>query len=60
MKGLYYRRRRRIAPGVNLNLTNRGLGVSVGRRGARVSANTRGRSFLSLAFRGLIFRKRIR
>jgi hypothetical protein len=60
VKGLYFRRRRRIVPGVNLNLSSRGLGVSAGPRGAKVSANTSGRSFLSLAFRGLGFRRRIR
>lgn len=58
--GLYYRKRRRIVPGVNVNLTRRGLGVSIGPRGAKVSANTRGRSFLSLAFHGLGLRKRLR
>jgi hypothetical protein len=40
--GWRFQRRRRLLPGVILNLGNRGAGLSVGRRGARVSASRRG------------------
>ena len=53
--GLSFRRRKKIG-GVNLSLSNRGLGASVGRRGARVSS----RGWLSLSGLGLLFRKKIR
>jgi hypothetical protein len=54
-----YRKSRRIAPGVRLNVSKRGFGVSVGPRGAKVSANTRGQRSLSLSLLGFFFRKRI-
>ena len=37
-----FQRRKRILPGVTLNLGKRGPGVSVGRTGARVSAGRSG------------------
>jgi hypothetical protein len=58
--GIYFRKRKKIAPGLYVNLTNRGAGISAGPRHAKVSANTRGRSSLSLSLRGLIYRRRIR
>ena len=54
-----YRRSRRIAPGVRLNVSKRGLGLSAGPRGAKVSANTRGRRSLYLSLLGFFFRKRL-
>jgi uncharacterized protein (TIGR03382 family) len=39
-----FQRRRRIFPGVTLNLSKRGAGLSVGPRGAKVSAGPRGMS----------------
>jgi hypothetical protein len=42
--GLGFRKSFKLAPGVRLNLGRRSAGVSVGPRGAKVSANTRGRS----------------
>jgi hypothetical protein len=54
-----YRRSRRIAPGVRLNVSKRGLGLSVGPRGAKVSANTSGRNGLFLSALGFFFRKRL-
>jgi Protein of unknown function (DUF4236) len=53
------RRRRRLAPGVRLNIGKRSLGVSVGPRGAKLSMNTRGRRSLYLSLLGLFFRKRV-
>jgi len=54
-----YRKQKKLAPGVNLNLSKRSIGVSFGRRGARVSANSRGDRCISLGFRGLFWRKRM-
>jgi uncharacterized protein DUF4236 len=54
-----FRKSRRLLPGVRLNVSKRGLGVSVGPRGAKVSANTRGRRSLSLSLLGFFFRKRL-
>lgn len=54
-----YRRSRRIAPGVRLNVSKRGLGVSMGPRHAKLSANTRGRRSLYVSALGLFFRKRL-
>jgi hypothetical protein len=44
---------------VRLNLSKRAAGVSIGPRGAKLSANTRGRRTLSLGRGGLFFRKRV-
>jgi hypothetical protein len=54
-----FRKRKRIAPGVFLNLSKRGGGVSFGRRGANVSQSASGRRQLSLGFKGLFWRKRL-
>ena len=54
-----FRKRRRIAPGISLNLSKRGVGVSVGRRGATVSRSARGRKQVSLGWKGLFWRKRV-
>jgi len=40
--GWRFQRRKKLFPGVTLNLGKRGAGLSVGRRGARVSASRRG------------------
>jgi hypothetical protein len=40
--GWQFRKRKKLLPGVTLNLGKRGAGVSVGPRGARVSASRRG------------------
>jgi Protein of unknown function (DUF4236) len=54
-----YRRSRRVARGVRLNLGKRGVGVSVGPRHAKVSVNSRGRRALYLSALGFFFRKRL-
>ena len=54
-----YRRRRRIAPGVRLNVSKRSLGLSVGPRGAKLSMNTRGQRSVYLSLLGFFFRKRV-
>ena len=37
-----FQRRKKLLPGVTLNVGKRGAGLSVGRRGARVSTSRRG------------------
>jgi uncharacterized protein DUF4236 len=54
-----YRRSRRIAPGVRLNLGKRGIGMSVGPRHAKISATTSGRRSLYFSLLGFFFRKRL-
>jgi hypothetical protein len=54
---LGFRKSFKLAPGVRLNLSRRSAGVSVGPRGAKLSANTRGRRRASLSWRGAFWRK---
>ncbi|MBA3384977.1 MAG: DUF4236 domain-containing protein [Actinobacteria bacterium] len=59
--GWRFQRRRKILPGVTLNVGKRSAGVSLGPRGAKVSAGTRGvGATLSLLGTGLayVWRKR--
>lgn len=54
--GWRFQRRKRLLPGVTLNVGKRSAGVSVGRRGAKVSAGTRGLgASLSLLGTGLSY-----
>jgi Protein of unknown function (DUF4236) len=54
-----YRRRRRIAPGVRLNVSKRGVGFSFGPRHAKLGVNTRGQRSVYLSLLGFFFRKRV-
>jgi uncharacterized protein DUF4236 len=40
--GLRFQRRKKLLPGITLNLSKRGAGVSVGPRGAKASVGPRG------------------
>ena len=54
--GWRFQRRKKLFPGVTLNLGKRGAGVRVGRRGARVSASRKGvAASLSLVGTGLAY-----
>jgi hypothetical protein len=54
--GWRFQRRKKLLPGVTLNVGKRGPGVSVGPRGARVSAGRRGvTASLSLLGTGLAY-----
>jgi hypothetical protein len=57
--GFFFRKSLKIAPGLRLNLSRRGAGISAGPRGAKLSANSRGQRRASLSFKGLNWRKRI-
>jgi hypothetical protein len=54
-----FRKSIKLAPGVRLNLGKRSAGVSVGRRGLRASANTRGQRSLSASLLGLFWRRKV-
>ena len=54
-----FRKRKKLFPGVQLNLGKRSAGLSFGRRGSRVHVNTRGQKGLSLSWKGLFWRKRL-
>ena len=54
-----YRRSKRIARGVRLNVGKRGIGVSVGPRHAKMSVNTSGRRSVYLSLLGFFIRKRL-
>jgi hypothetical protein len=54
-----YRRSKRIARGVRLNVGKRGVGLSIGPRHTKVSVNTSGRRSVYLSLLGFFFRKRL-
>ena len=54
-----FRKSKKIAPGIRLNLSKGGLGVSGGRRGASVSRGATGKKQVSLGWLGLFWRKRV-
>jgi uncharacterized protein DUF4236 len=53
--GLFFHKTKKVAPGVNLNLSKRGASFSVGPKGARMSS--RGR--LSLSKGGFRFTRKL-
>jgi hypothetical protein len=55
--GFGYRKRKKIAPGVNLNFSKKGVGVSVGKKGARLSRSATGRKQVSVGRKGFFWRK---
>ena len=50
--GLRFQRRIRILPGVHVNLSKSGVGVSVGGRGAHIGIDARGRRYTSVGVPG--------
>ena len=50
--GFRFQRRVRIAPGVRLNLSKSGVGVSVGRPGLRIGMDATRRKFFSVGLPG--------
>jgi hypothetical protein len=54
-----FRKRKRIAPGVDMNLGKHGFGLSLGSRGMRLSVGSRRRRRLSLGHRGLFWRRKL-
>lgn len=56
--GLQYRKSKSLGGGVRLNTGKKSAGISAGVRGARISANSKGRIGLSLGIPGTNFRYR--
>ena len=50
--GLRFQRRIRVFPGVHLNLSRSGVGVSVGGRGAHIGVTARGQRYTSVGLPG--------
>ena len=57
--GLGFRKSVKLAPGVRLNLSRRGVGASAGPRGAKVSAGTSSGRRVSLSRFGWFWRKKL-
>jgi hypothetical protein len=57
--GFGFRRSKSILPGLRLNFSKRGVGVSTGRRGASVSRGATGRKQVSLGWKGMFWRRRV-
>jgi len=53
--GFRFQRRVRIAPGVRLNLSKSGVGVSVGRTGLRFGMNAKRKKYFSVGLPGTGF-----
>jgi hypothetical protein len=60
--GLNFRRSIKVAPGVRISLSKKGVGVSAGIRGARISKSATGRTTVSAGIpgSGLSYRKTIK
>ena len=56
--GLFIRKRKKIVPGVHLNVSKRGAGLSVGPRGAKVSVGPSGINIFA-GRGGVYYRKRL-
>jgi hypothetical protein len=52
MKGLRFQRRIRLLPGVHLNLSLSGVGISAGGRGFHVGRTARGQTYVSAGLPG--------
>ncbi len=57
--GWYLRKRVKLAPLVNLNLSKSGIGVSVGPRGFKLSLSPKGKVQLNAGRDGLYYRKNL-
>jgi hypothetical protein len=57
--GFGFRKRKKIAPGIWLSFSKRGVGVGGGRPGSTVSRSPSGRKQVSLGWKGFFFRKRV-
>jgi hypothetical protein len=57
--GFFFRKSVKVAPGLRLNLSKRGVGLSAGPHGAKLSTNSRGQRRASFSFKGMNWRKRL-
>lgn len=56
--GFFFRKRIKLLPGINLNLSKNGLGLSYGVKGFRISQNSRG-TYLNAGANGFYYRKKL-
>lgn len=54
-----FRKSFKLVPGVRVNVGRRSTGISVGPRGLKLSANSRGGRGVYAGWRGLFFRKKL-
>ena len=59
--GLRFHKKIKILPGVDLNLSKSGIGVSVGPKGAKVSVNSKGDVYtnVSIPGTGISYREKV-
>lgn len=57
--GFSYREGFKLAPGIRVTASKRGLSASAGPKGMKVSANTRQEKRVSLGWKGLFWRKKV-
>ncbi len=56
--GFGFRKSKKIAPGIKLNMSKNGLGLSFGVKGCRVSVNSKG-TYLNAGANGVCYRKKL-
>jgi len=54
-----FRKSVKLAPGVRMTIGRRSTGLSVGPRGLKLGANSRGERRASVSWRGVFWRKRL-
>lgn len=52
LKGLRFQKRIKLFPGITINLSKSGLGISAGVRGAHIGIDSRGKKYESLGLPG--------
>lgn len=57
--GFFGRKRIKIAPGIYLNASSSGLGISAGVKGFRISTNSKGDTYLNAGRYGLYYREKL-
>ena len=57
--GFFFRKRIKILPGLNLNLSKNGVGFSFGPKGCKVSMNSKGETYLNAGKGGFYVRQKL-
>ncbi len=57
--GFFFRKRIKILPGLNLNLSKNGCGFSFGPRGCKISVNSKGETYLNAGKGGFYLRQKL-
>lgn len=57
--GFFFRKRIKILPGLNLNLSKNGCGFSFGPKGCKISINPKGETYLNAGKGGFYLRKKL-